>query len=110
MLASRWSRPIITRRCTVLICCANPNPASRASGADEARRYLSGRAGRGHLGFWLRREPAGARRIVAGADDGDALCDCRAAVPFCAPAERALEGADRDQRHVVSWPVPGAVI
>src|SRR3984885_13899764 len=31
MSASRWSRPITTRRCTALICCANRNPASRAS-------------------------------------------------------------------------------
>src|SRR3981189_3907102 len=31
MSASRWSRPITTRRCTEPICCANRNPASRAS-------------------------------------------------------------------------------
>src|ERR1700722_14540919 len=30
MLASRCCRPIITPRCTALISCANPNPASRA--------------------------------------------------------------------------------
>src|ERR1700682_5087355 len=30
MSASRWSRPIITRRCTALICCGNRSTASRA--------------------------------------------------------------------------------
>src|SRR6187200_2397521 len=30
MSASRWCRPITTRRCTAPICCASRNPASRA--------------------------------------------------------------------------------
>src|SRR6478609_9025188 len=31
MSASRWFRPITTRRCMAPICCGNPDPASRAS-------------------------------------------------------------------------------
>src|SRR6186713_1126293 len=31
MSASRWCRPITTRRCMAPTCCANRNPASRAS-------------------------------------------------------------------------------
>src|SRR6185437_15533404 len=34
MSVSRWFRPIITRRCTALICCGNRNTASRARAAN----------------------------------------------------------------------------
>src|SRR6202051_542846 len=34
MSVSHWSRPIITRRCTALICCGNRNTASRARAAN----------------------------------------------------------------------------
>src|SRR3981189_2898790 len=110
MPASRWSRPTITRRCTALTCCGNRNPASRASDVDEASRRLSGRHGGGDLGPWLRGGPAGARRTLARADDGDALFDRGGAVPVRAPPECFLDGADRDQRHAVSWTVSVAVM
>src|SRR3979409_1168496 len=52
MSASRWSQPIITRRCTAPICCANP--ASRARGAQSMKPADVGLAVMGAVIWGLR--------------------------------------------------------
>src|ERR1700676_4704143 len=106
MSASRWSRPITTPRCPAHICCGNRNMASRAR-CHEASGGRPRRHGSGDLGACLCRQPDRARRILAGADDGVALCDSRGAVPVRAQARGFLAALDRDRRHAVSRPVPG---